>query len=282
MPDNIPSSIIGIVADKLSTFYTHAELDVQFMYAEAPGEPPVASKVAKIREWLIRCNKDAATAPFTVLGKLIEDYMEREVPSSNDRYISYEPTTYQIEWINDRRSVESALERHGFSYFKGGTIRKIGNTGATQTLNELLSNHDHTAIDDEFKRTIENIEADPPAALTGACTIVESLCKVYIAAHDDLEMPKKETISALWNVVKKHLGLDPRVIEDEDLKKIITGTGSIVEGLGALRTHAGSAHGRNNGTRYKLKPRHVRLAVHAAHTLVTFVLETWEEHILKE
>lgn len=91
-------------------------------------------------------------------------------------------------------------------------------------------------------------------------------------------MPKKETISALWNVVKKHLGLDPRNIEDKDLNKIITGTGSIVEGLGALRTHAGSAHGRTNGTRYNLKPRHVRLAVHAAHTLVVFVLETWEEN----
>ncbi|WP_245577931.1 abortive infection family protein [Maridesulfovibrio bastinii] len=177
--------------------------------------------------------------------------------------------------------MKTCLGKYGYSYFSGGVIRNAGSTGATQDLEERLRNYDHAAIDDEFKRTMENIEVDPPAALTGACAIVESLCKVYIDAHDDLTLPNKETISTLWEVVRKHLGFDPSSLEDNDLRKIITGTGSIVTGLGALRTHAGSAHGRSNGTRYNLRPRHVRLAVHAAHTLVTFVLETWEERSSK-
>ena len=55
---------------------------------------------------------------------------------------------------------------------------------------------------------------------------------------------------------------------------ILGGLSSIVDGVGALRTHAGSAHGRGKKG-YEIQPRHARLAVYAAHTLVLFALETW-------
>jgi hypothetical protein len=64
-------------------------------------------------------------------------------------------------------------------------------------------------------------------------------------------------------------------VEDNDLRKILTGLNSIVDGIGALRTHAGSAHGRGV-MKYKIQPRHARLAVHAAHTLTVFLLESWD------
>ena len=60
------------------------------------------------------------------------------------------------------------------------------------------------------------------------------------------------------------------------MKKIISGLLSIVNGIGAFRTHASSAHGQGRKV-YKLKPRHARLAVHSANTLAMFVLETWDE-----
>ncbi|WP_431061192.1 abortive infection family protein [Pseudomonas abietaniphila] len=43
-----------------------------------------------------------------------------------------------------------------------------------------------------------------------------------------------------------------------------------------VRTHASSAHGAGKRP-YKLKPRHARLAIHAAHTISAFVIETWDE-----
>lgn len=49
-----------------------------------------------------------------------------------------------------------------------------------------------------------------------------------------------------------------------------------MSGIGALRTHASSAHGYGKKV-YSLKPRHARLAVRSAHTLATFVLESWQE-----
>jgi hypothetical protein len=77
-------------------------------------------------------------------------------------------------------------------------------------------------------------------------------------------------------VVRKDLGFDPALVTDEDLRTILTGLAAIIEGIGSLRTHKGSAHGRGK-TVYKLKSRHARLAAHAAFTIASFVLEAWGE-----
>ena len=60
------------------------------------------------------------------------------------------------------------------------------------------------------------------------------------------------------------------------MKKVLSGLNSIVDGIGSLRTHTGSAHGRGRRV-YRLQARHARLAVHASHTLVGFFIETWDE-----
>jgi hypothetical protein len=90
-------------------------------------------------------------------------------------------------------------------------------------------------------------------------------------------MPSKEVLGTLWPRVASHLGLSPKDVADDDLKRILQGLYSIGDGVAALRTHAGSAHGHAQGKSYRLAPRHARLAVHAAHTMALFVLETWEE-----
>jgi len=49
----------------------------------------------------------------------------------------------------------------------------------------------------------------------------------------------------------------------------------LANGIGALRTHGSSAHGSGR-VRYHLQPRHARLAVHAAHTIASFIIESWD------
>jgi hypothetical protein len=78
----------------------------------------------------------------------------------------------------------------------------------------------------------------------------------------------------LWKIVQSHLCLWPQSAQSADMRQILGGLASIVNGVGDLRTHAGSAHGHGNQS-YQLKVRHARLAVHAAHTVIGFVLETW-------
>src|SRR5579875_2918681 len=53
----------------------------------------------------------------------------------------------------------------------------------------------------------------------------------------------------------------PFAIEDDELKKALSGLTSIVDGLGAFRTHAGSAHGYGQKT-YR-PPRQARLVASA-------------------
>ena len=57
---------------------------------------------------------------------------------------------------------------------------------------------------------------------------------------------------------------------------VLQGLYSIADGVAALRTHEGSAHGRSSAKTYRLAARHARLTVHAAYTMALFILETWE------
>ena len=145
----------------------------------------------------------------------------------------------------------------------------------SRSLRKVIQERDMGSVDVEFNRALAAVESDPPAAATAACACLEAIFKVYIEDHQ-LPLPNKETVKPLWNTVSKHLGFDPARIEDDDLKRILSGLSSVVDGIAALRTHAGSAHGRGT-MRYRLKPRHARLAVHAAHTLATFIVESSDE-----
>jgi Abortive infection C-terminus len=59
-----------------------------------------------------------------------------------------------------------------------------------------------------------------------------------------------------------------------DVRTILGGLNSVVNGVGSLRTHAGDAHGRERGYR-RIDARIAMLAVNSASTVSLFVLETW-------
>ncbi len=75
----IPAPVIAIVAEIASNRETHATLNSLFMYAGAPGDPPLESKHAKAVAWLRRVNQDKSVEPLEVLGRLIERYMDEEI-----------------------------------------------------------------------------------------------------------------------------------------------------------------------------------------------------------
>ncbi len=140
---------------------------------------------------------------------------------------------------------------------------------------ERKQSHDLAGLQTEFERINETVESDPAAAVTASCALLEALFKVFIA-EEKLEMPADKTIKPLWNVVRKNLKLEPDKQQNEDVRAVLVGLSSIVEGLGSLRTHKGSAHGHAQQV-FKVKPRHARLTSHAAFILASFIIETWEE-----
>ncbi len=144
-----------------------------------------------------------------------------------------------------------------------------------KSLEEEIKKLNEPAIDYEFKRAVDNVDRDPYEAVSAACNILESVFKVIIEKRH-LEMPRVQDLGGLWKVLKKDLGLDPQSIGDQDVQQILSGLSSIVSGIAALRTHASSAHGCGS-FRYPLKSRHALLAIHSAHSLALFVIQTWHE-----
>lgn len=279
MSKHIPSPLIAIVSDMVSSHETHASLDSLFMYAEASCEPPEGSKHVKAQEWLRHTNK-VNPEPLSVLGKIICGYMEDPLMAAD--YKPPEWTREDEQTIKKRenvRKIEVVLAKNGLQYRLGGVITS-GGMAPSKTLGELIKGRDMPAIHREFDRAMETVESKPRDAVSAASNILESIFKIYIE-DNNLTMPDKQDLQPVFKVVRADLGLEPGSVEDQDLQRIISGIFSIVDGIGALRTHAGSAHSEGRKG-YKLEPRHARLAVNSAHTIATFVMETWDKKVAEK
>ena len=266
----LPVPVCSIVGDALGrVVYNHQALDDLFRDAGATGETPSGSCVAKCQNWLKRLHNEVRD-PLAALGKLIEELMEVD---RSDRLEA------QIE---GRRRINEVLARFNLAYRPGGIVAGASAALPTISLKQILRDRDLAAVGKEFERALQNVVSDPPAAITAACSILESLFRVYIE-DNRLDLPGEQSLKPLWKIASKHIGLDPSSIEDDDIRKILSGLNSIVDGIGSLRTHAGSAHGKGRRP-YKIHARHARLAIHSSHTLVGFFLETWDhrrDHVTK-
>ena len=131
----------------------------------------------------------------------------------------------------------------------------------------------------DLERALASAQHDPEDAVTAACSTVESVCRsILIEVGENL--PDKRDIKALFATVRKPLGLgsdrsDLHSLIADDVRKILSGLATVVEGIGALRTHGGDAHGRERGYK-RLDRRIASLAIHAASTIALFLIETWQ------
>jgi hypothetical protein len=131
----------------------------------------------------------------------------------------------------------------------------------------------------DLERALTSAQHDPEDAVTAACSTVESVCRsILIEVGENL--PDKRDIKALFAAVRKPLGLgsdrsDLDSLIADDVRKILSGLATVVEGIGALRTHGGDAHGRERGYK-RLDRRIASLAIHAASTIALFLIETWQ------
>ena len=73
-----------------------------------------------------------------------------------------------------RKRVTVVLGRSGLSYRTGGLILGAANALSTQSLKRVLQDRDFAGVDKEFERSLANVDKDPPAAITAACSILES------------------------------------------------------------------------------------------------------------
>jgi hypothetical protein len=257
--------VIASVARAFGAVYTHNQISA--LIALADVEPAVAegNREQRCRGLLDSVNMSDKEPPLSVLGRLLEEMMDGE-----------DGISYIDELAKARQRVTNSLAASGLAYSRGGIVGKAASSRLSHRVDEIAKAKNLAGVTIEFDRIYKNLESDPGAATTASCALLEALLKVYIDEDETLSMPSDQSIGTLWKVMKNHLHLDPASVSNDDLRKILSGLSSLVNGLGALRTHHGSAHGRATVS-YRLLPRHARLAAHASFTLCAFIIETMQE-----
>lgn len=151
---------------------------------------------------------------------------------------------------------------------------------ATPHLERLSADWTLDTLDREFRRAFESVESDPEAAVTAACAMLESIFRSILIARE-ITLPKNLDIKTLYKAAREPLGISPdkNVYKTEieaDVRTVLAAIGNTIQGIGALRTHAGTAHGRERGFG-RIDPRIARLAVNASSAIALFLVETWEK-----
>lgn len=266
----IPVPIIAVISKIISDSETGVSLYNLLDYAGVPDYSlSGASKLAKIRQALYELNDDNTVNPMVILGRLIEDYMEMALKIGYDELDPWGKKVYLR-----REKIKKALAEHQLEYIGNGVITNIVGSPSLN-LNDLIRKRDFSSVNQEFDRALANVEISPREAISAACNILEALCKIYIE-DQELEMPAKQDLQPVWKIVSKDLGFEPKQLVDKDLQEILSGIIAVVSGIGALRTHGSSAHAQGR-KQYNIEPRHARLAIHSAHTIAMFIMESWDK-----
>jgi hypothetical protein len=144
---------------------------------------------------------------------------------------------------------------------------------------DLIANlRDPAAIREHLGRLQRTAQSDPPLAIGTAKELVESTAKTVLLETGET-VDDREDLPALVSRAQRALGLHPasaRAGPDstDAVKRILGGLMNITTGLGELRNRGyGTGHGPK-GERVGLHPRHAHLAVNAALTWCSIMLDT--------
>jgi len=182
-----------------------------------------------------------------------------------------------------RDHLNAALEADGLAVaLVGGKAHIVERTGTGLIVEPFISKVaklDFDTVQIEIARALPSLATDPEDAVTAACSLIEAVCR-SVLIELGLPLPAKRDIDGLLRAVQEPLGLSPGRTDlpaevEQDIRQILGGLTSVIKGVGALRTHAGDAHGREKGFR-RIDARIARLALNSASSAALFLIESWE------
>lgn len=162
-------------------------------------------------------------------------------------------------------------------------IREIGGRlflPADGSLPEPLSEIASPELQRQIARISDAVDSDPALAIGTAKELVETVCKIILVERE-ITPDSSWDLLQLVKEARRSLSLLPDDIDQaakgaSSIKRLLSNLASLVNGLSELRNLYGTGHGKH-GKAKGVHPRHARLAVGAAATLATFLLETHEE-----
>lgn len=115
----LSKALCAAVGNALPVLGSHATLDALFRSAGARGEPPNLPHHSKWKEWLFRAGQDPNVDSLSVLGNVLEEFMD-VAPDGEQEALS--------DWRMHRQKIETALEQNGLRYFRFGRVMPQGQT----------------------------------------------------------------------------------------------------------------------------------------------------------
>jgi hypothetical protein len=191
------------------------------------------SRLPTLVEALERANRGGDQ---TILRNIIERAADpRDFLSDPDRLQSV------IAYLNAR------LAYDGLELQRLGQHLRLGTPGRAASVVDApvsaVTVIDFDTVNRDLERALASAENDPEDAVTSACSVVESVCR-SVLVELDVPLPSKKDIQGLYQAVREPLGLPPdkQGVADEiasDVRTILGGLNSVVNGVGSLRTHGG-------------------------------------------
>lgn len=189
-----------------------------------------------------------------------------------------------LPWMREtspKGYVETArfLENDGFSIVNDHIVPTMG-TSSLIDLRAVAESGGAGHIVTTIRRIEMSIDDDPALAIGSAKELVESCAKTILAERGETFDPKAD-VPQLVKATLKILALVPNAVPDaakgaDTMKRLLMNFATVVQGIAEMRNLYGSGHGRD-GKWKGVGPRHARLAVNAAATLVVFLFETHAE-----
>jgi len=168
------------------------------------------------------------------------------------------------------------LKLDGFEWIGGKLVRAAG-TPVLDDLHNATHKLEGTHIAQQIQRMKDAVDTDPSLAIGTAKELIETVCKTILEERGK-QVDGTPDIPMLTKALLKELQLVPEGVPEarrgaDTIKSVLRSLGSIGNDLAQLRGLYGTGHGKTAKTQ-SLKPRHAKLAVGAAATLVTFLFET--------
>lgn len=198
-------------------------------------------------------------------SKLFEDYIPSWIKTNR---------TPDDFWQFIKPMYDSYQERRIFIRNEFAPLLDFLESKTTTPIEKQLQ-FDELFIQLQWEKALDRIQSDPEAAITSARTLLESTLK-YILDSIGIEYQREADLPDLYRVTTKALNLAPEQHQEQIFKQILTGSFSVVQGLGTLRNKLGDAHGKSMSN-IKPSPRHSEFAVNLAGATAMFLYRTFKE-----
>jgi hypothetical protein len=156
----------------------------------------------------------------------------------------------------------------------------LSHPSSLESMKEIAATFDAEYLANQIKRMEHSIDNDPTLAIGTAKELVETCC--YTILNERGKPPQGiPDMSAIIKATLKELQLVPDTTTEctkgsEVIKRLINNLASVLIGIAEFRNLYGTGHGKDGKTP-TLSPRHAKLAVGSATTLVIFLFETHRE-----